>query len=312
MRILVTGGAGFLGSHVVDLLRAEGEDPFVGRRHDYDLIDPAATRRLFADARPELVFHLAAEVGGIGANREHPGRYWHANLAMGLNVLEESRRAAVEKLVLVGTICAYPELTPVPFREDDLWAGYPEPTNAPYGVAKRALLTGAQAYREQYGLNAIYLLPVNLYGPRDDFDLRTSHVVPALIRKMLDARDAGAGSVVLWGDGRPTREFLYVEDCAEALVLAARRYDGREPVNLGTGEEISIRDLAALVAEITGFDGEISWDVSKPGGQARRRLDVSRAEALLGFRARTLLRAGLERTVTWYAEHRAQLSAAAH
>lgn len=311
MRILVTGGAGFLGSHVVDLLRAEGEDPFVGRRHDYDLIDPAATRRLFADARPELVFHLAAEVGGIGANREHPGRYWHANLAMGLNVLEESRRAAVEKLVLVGTICAYPELTPVPFREDDLWAGYPEPTNAPYGVAKRALLTGAQAYREQYGLNAIYLLPVNLYGPRDDFDLRTSHVVPALIRKMLDARDAGAGSVVLWGDGRPTREFLYVEDCAEALVLAARRYDGREPVNLGTGEEISIRDLAALVAEITGFDGEISWDVSKPGGQARRRLDVSRAEALLGFRARTLLRAGLERTVTWYAEHRAQLSAAA-
>lgn len=311
MRILVTGGAGFLGSHVVDLLRAEGEDPFVARRRDYDLIDPAATRRLFADARPELVFHLAAEVGGIGANREHPGRYWHANLAMGLNVLEESRRAAVEKLVLVGTICAYPELTPVPFREDDLWAGYPEPTNAPYGVAKRALLTGAQAYREQYGLNAIYLLPVNLYGPRDDFDLRTSHVVPALIRKMLDARDAGAGSVVLWGDGRPTREFLYVEDCAEALILAARRYDGREPVNLGTGEEISIRDLAALVAEITGFDGEISWDVSKPGGQARRRLDVSRAEALLGFRARTLLRAGLERTVTWYAEHRAQLSAAA-
>lgn len=311
MRILVTGGAGFLGSHVVDLLRAEGEDPFVARRRDYDLIDPAATRRLFADARPELVFHLAAEVGGIGANREHPGRYWHANLAMGLNVLEESRTVGVGKLVLVGTICAYPELTPVPFREDDLWAGYPEPTNAPYGVAKRALLTGAQAYREQYGLNAIYLLPVNLYGPRDDFDLRTSHVVPALIRKMLDARDAGAGSVVLWGDGRPTREFLYVEDCAEALVLAARRYDGPEPVNLGTGEEISIRDLAALVAEITGFAGEISWDVSKPGGQARRRLDVSRAEGLLGFRARTVLRAGLERTVTWYAEHRAQLSAAA-
>jgi GDP-L-fucose synthase len=311
VRILVTGGAGFLGSHVVDLLRAEGEDPFVARRRDYDLIDPAATRRLFADARPELVFHLAAEVGGIGANRENPGRYWHANLAMGLNVLEEGRRAGVEKLVLVGTICAYPELTPVPFREDDLWAGYPEPTNAPYGVAKRALLTGAQAYREQYGLNVIYLLPVNLYGPRDDFDLRTSHVVPALIRKMLDARDAGAGSVVLWGDGRPTREFLYVEDCAEALVLAARRYDGSEPVNLGTGEEISIRDLAALVADITGFAGEVLWDVSKPGGQARRRLDVSRAERLLGFRARTPLRAGLERTVAWYAEHRAQLSAAA-
>jgi GDP-L-fucose synthase len=311
VRILVTGGAGFLGAHVVDLLRAEGEDPFVARKRDYDLIDPAATRRLFADARPELVFHLAAEVGGIGANRENPGRYWHANLAMGLNVLEEGRRAGVEKLVLVGTICAYPELTPVPFREDDLWAGYPEPTNAPYGVAKRALLTGAQAYREQYGLNVVYLLPVNLYGPRDDFDLRTSHVVPALIRKMLDARDAGAGSVVLWGDGRPTREFLYVQDCAEALVLAARRYDGPEPVNLGTGEEISIRDLAALVADITGFAGEVLWDVSKPGGQARRRLDVSRAERLLGFRARTPLRAGLERTVAWYTEHGAQLSAAA-
>ena len=311
MRILVTGGAGFLGAQVVDGLRAEGEDPFVARKRDYDLIDPAAVRRLFADARPELVFHLAAEVGGIGANRENPGRYWHANLAMGLNALEESRGAGVEKLVLVGTICAYPELTPVPFREDDLWAGYPEPTNAPYGVAKRALLTGAQAYREQYGMNVIYLLPVNLYGPRDDFDLRTSHVVPALIRKMLDARDAGAESVLLWGDGRPTREFLYVEDCAEALVLAARRFDGPEPINLGTGEEISICDLAALVAEITGFAGEVFWDVSKPGGQARRRLDVSRAERLLGFRARTPLRAGLERTVAWYMEHRAQLSAAA-
>ena len=311
MRILVTGGAGFLGAHVVDRLRADGGDPFVARKRDYDLIDTAATRRLFADARPELVFHLAAEVGGIGANRENPGRYWHANLSMGLNVLEESRRADVEKLVLVGTICAYPELTPVPFREDDLWAGYPEPTNAPYGVAKRALLTGAQAYREQYGLNVIYLLPVNLYGPRDDFDPRTSHVVPALMRKMLDARDAGAGSVVLWGDGSPTREFLYVEDCAEALVLAARRYDGPEPVNLGTGEEISIRDLAALVAEITGFTGEVLWDVSKPGGQARRRLDVSRAERLFDFRAHTRLRAGLEHTVAWYTEHRAQLSAAA-
>jgi len=311
VRILVTGGAGFLGAQVVDVLRAEGEDPFVARKRDYDLIDPAAVRRLFADARPELVFHLAAEVGGIGANRENPGRYWHANLAMGLNALEESRGAGVEKLVLVGTICAYPELTPVPFREDDLWAGYPEPTNAPYGVAKRALLTGAQAYREQYGMNVIYLLPVNLYGPRDDFDLRTSHVVPALIRKMLDARDAGAESVLLWGDGRPTREFLYVEDCAEALVLAARRFDGPEPINLGTGEEISICDLAALVAEITGFAGEVFWDVSKPGGQARRRLDVSRAERLLGFRARTPLRAGLERTVAWYMEHRAQLSAAA-
>ena len=304
MRILVTGGGGFLGSHLVDRLRVEGEDPVVPRRADYDLVDAAAVERLFRDARPDIVFHLAAEAGGIGANRVNPGRYWYANLAMGLNVLEESRRAAIDKLILVGSVCAYPERTAVPFREDHLWTGYPEPTNAPYGVAKRALLTGAQAYREQYGLNAVYLVPVNLYGPRDNFDLEKSHVIPAIIRRTIEARENGAKSVVLWGDGSPTREFLYVEDCAEALILAARRYDGSEPVNIGTGEEIAIRDLARLVAETTGYEGAFSWDATKPGGQPRRRLDVTRAETCFGFRARTPLRRGLQRTVDWFRQVR--------
>jgi GDP-L-fucose synthase len=299
-RVLVTGGAGFLGSQLVTRLREQGFDPVVVRSRDFDLTVPADVERLFAETRPELVFHLAAEVGGIGANRANPGRFWYANLVMGTNVLEQSRLAQVEKLVLVGTICSYPKLAPTPFREEDLWNGYPEETNAPYGVAKKALLVGAQAYREQYGLNSIFLLPVNLYGPGDSIDLTASHVIPALIRKMVEAKDRGESEVVLWGDGSPTREFLYVEDCAEALVLAAERYDGAEPVNLGTGQEISIRDLASLVAEVTGFDGEIVWDTSKPNGQPRRRLDVSRAEELFGFHARTSLRDGLERTVAWY------------
>lgn len=300
MRVLVTGGEGFLGSHLVERLRASGLDPFVAGRRDYDLTVAEDARRLFDDARPELVYHLAAEVGGIGANRANPGRYWYANLIMGAHVLEESRRTGVEKLILLGTICAYPKFAPIPFSEGDLWDGYPEETNAPYGVAKKSLLVGAQSYREQYGLNAIYLLPVNLYGPRDNFDLETSHVIPALIRKMVEARERGEGEVVLWGDGSPTREFLYVDDCAEGLQLAAERYDAPEPVNLGTGEEISIRNLASLIAELTGFDGQIRWDTSKPNGQPRRRLDVSRAERLFGFRAKTSLRKGLERTVAWY------------
>jgi GDP-L-fucose synthase len=300
MSVLVTGGGGFLGSHLGERLRSEGVEPFVARRSDYDLTVPEDVERLFADSQPELVFHLAAEVGGIGANMANPGRYWYANLMMGTHVLEQSRRAGVDKLVLVGTICSYPKFAPVPFREADLWDGYPEETNAPYGVAKKALLVGAQSYRAQYGLNTVFLLPVNLYGPRDNFELETSHVIPALIRKMLEAEDRGEGEVVLWGDGSPTREFLYVKDAAEALFLASQRYEAAEPVNLGTGEEISIRELAEVIASATGFSGEIFWDTSKPNGQPRRLLDVSRAEQSFGFKARTPFTEGIERTVAWY------------
>ena len=309
-RVLVTGGGGFLGTHVVERLRSEGEDPFVVRRRDFDLTRWDDAERLFAAQKPELVLHLAAEVGGIGANRANPGRYWYANLMMGAHVIELARLHGVRKLVTLGTICAYPKFAPVPFREDDLWNGYPEETNAPYGVAKKTLLVGSQAYREQYGLDAVYLLPVNLYGPRDNFDLETSHVIPALIRKMVEAKERGESEIVLWGDGTPTREFLYVEDCAEGIVLAAQRYDAAEPVNLGTGEEISIRDLAELIGELTGFDGDIVWDTSKPNGQPRRKLDTSRAEELFGFRAQTALRDGLARTVEWYRSIRREPAAA--
>lgn len=300
MRTVVTGGAGFLGSHLVAKLEADGHEVFVPRRKDYDLTVADDVERLFAEARPEIVYHLAAEVGGIGANRANPGRYWYANLTMGVNVLEQARITGLHKLVLAGTICAYPKFAPVPFREEDLWNGYPEETNAPYGVAKKALLVGAQGYREQYGLNSIYLLPVNLYGPRDNFDLESSHVIPALIRKMDDARADGVEQVVLWGDGSPTREFLYVDDCAEGLKLAGERYNGADPVNLGTGHEIAIRDLAALIGELCGYEGEIIWDASKPNGQPRRQLDVTRAAELFAFRAQIALREGLEQTIAWY------------
>jgi GDP-L-fucose synthase len=303
MRTLVTGGGGFLGTQVVERLQREGIDPIVARHRDYDLTRWDHTERLFADSKPELVIHLAAEVGGIGANRANPGRYWYANLMMGAHVIEQSRLHGVDKLVLLGTVCAYPKFAPVPFSEDDLWNGYPEETNAPYGVAKKSLLVGANGYREQYGLNAIYLLPVNLYGPRDNFHPTNAHVIPDLIRKMVDAQVRGEDEIVLWGDGSPTREFLYVDDAAEGIVLATLRYDAPEPVNLGTGEEVRIKELAELIADATGFEGEIVWDTTKPNGQPRRKLDTSRAKALFGFEAQTPFRDGIARTVAWYREH---------
>lgn len=304
-RVLVTGGAGFLGSFVVERLEAAGcSSVSVPRSADHDLVDAGAVRRLYRETRPDVVLHLAARVGGIGANMENPGRFFYDNLMMGVHLIEEGRKAGLEKFVQAGTICSYPKHTPVPFREEELWNGYPEETNAPYGVAKKALLVQLQAYRQQYGFKGIYLLPVNLYGPRDNFDLETSHVVPALIRKCVEAKEEGRDRIVVWGSGEPSREFFYVEDCAEAFLLAAEHYDGPEPVNLGTGHEIRIRELVGLIADLTGFEGEIVYDRSRPDGQPRRALDVSRADERFGFRARISLEEGLRRTIDWFLENR--------
>jgi GDP-L-fucose synthase len=304
-RVVVTGGAGFLGSFVVEKLRARGcKEIFIPRSRNYDLREKEAVVRLYEETRPDLVIHLAAVVGGIGANLAHPGRFFYDNLIMGVQLMEYARRFGASRFVAVGTICAYPKFTPVPFREEDLWNGYPEETNAPYGLAKKMLLVQAQAYRQEYGYNAIYLLPVNLYGPGDNFDPETSHVIPALIRKSLEAKQHGGAEVVVGGDGSPTREFLYVEDAAEGILLAAERYDAPEPVNLGSGVEISIRDLAEKIRHLTGFEGQIRWDASKPNGQPRRCLDVTRARERFGFSAQVSLDEGLRRTIQWYREAR--------
>ncbi len=300
-RVCVTGGAGFWGSFVVDQLQKRGaQEVFVPHIEDYDLVKLEDIQRMLHDARPDVILHLAAMVGGIGANRARPADFFYANLMMGVQLIHEAWKSGVEKFVAVGTICAYPKFTPVPFKEEDLWSGYPEETNAPYGLAKKMLLVQAQAYRQQYGFNTIYPLPVNLYGPRDNFDLETSHVIPAMIRKFLEAKERGDPQVILWGDGSPTREFLYVEDAAEGLLLATEHYNGAEPFNLGSGQEISIKDLAHLMAHLTAYQGEIVWDTSKPNGQPRRCLDTHRAEQFFGFRAQTPLEEGLRRTIEWY------------
>lgn len=300
-RVLVTGGAGFLGSYVVKKLKERGcKDIFVPKSKDYDLVKMEAIKRLYKDSKPDIVIHLAARVGGIGANRANPGKFFYDNLMMGVQLMEVGRQMGVEKFVALGTICAYPKFTPVPFKEENLWNGYPEETNAPYGLAKKMLLVQAQAYRQQYGFNAIYLLPVNLYGPRDNFDPESSHVIPALIKKCVDAKRRAQSEITVWGTGKPTREFLYVEDCAEAIVLATEKYNKPDPVNLGAGFEISIKDLVALIAKFTGFKGEIIWDNTKPDGQPRRMLDTSKAEREFGFKAKTSFEEGLRKTIDWY------------
>jgi len=316
-RVIVTGGAGFLGAFLVEKLKQRGVgEVIVPRIEEYDLVDINATRRLFDDitdtanpsklpSHPEtIVIHLAALAGGIGANRARPADFFYINLMMGVQLMHEAWKRGVDKFVAIGTICAYPKFTPLPFKEENLWDGYPEETNAPYGLAKKMLLVQAQAYREQYGFNAIYLLPVNLYGPGDNFNLETSHVIPALIRKCVEAKDHNQAQVELWGDGSPTREFLYVEDAAEGILLAAERYNGSEPVNLGSGNEISIKGLATLITHLTGFQGALVWDASKPNGQPRRALDVSRADQFFGFRAQTPFEEGLRRTIEWYQKNR--------
>jgi GDP-L-fucose synthase len=305
-RIVVTGGAGFLGKHLQQELLSRSvapEDLLIPRIEDYDLTSEAAVIRMYQDMKPTVVIHLAAEVGGIGANRQNPGRFFYANMAMGLHLIEQARIRTIKKFVQIGTICAYPKFTPVPFREENLWNGYPEETNAPYGIAKKSLLVMLQAYRGQYGLNGIYLLPVNLYGPGDNFDPQTSHVIPALIRKFCGAVDNGEEEVIVWGTGSASREFLYVEDAARAIAMATESYDSRDPVNLGAGFEITIKDLAKKIKSLTGFRGKLTWDTSKPDGQPRRCLDTSRARQLFGFKAQMPFDEGLRRTIAWWREH---------
>lgn len=310
-RIIVTGGAGFLGSFVVDRLKALGcKNIFVPRSRDYDLRDASAITRMLDDAKPQVIFHLAASVGGIGANQKNPGSFFYDNAIMGIQLIEQARRRGVEKTIILGTICAYPKFATVPFTEDDLWTGYPEETNAPYGLAKKMLLVQSQAYRAQYNFNSIYLLPVNLYGPRDNFDPKSSHVIPALIRKCVEANFNNSKEITVWGDGSATREFLYVDDAATAIVMAAERYDGSQPVNLGMNSEISIRDLTTKIAAATHFAGAITWDTSKPNGQPRRRVSADRAKKMFGFEATTSFDVGLKATVDWYMQNHASLKKA--
>jgi GDP-L-fucose synthase len=304
-KVCVTGGAGFLGAFIVeDLHKLEVKDVFIPLIEKYNLVDPQSINQMLDDSQPDIILHLAAQVGGIGANREHPAEFFYNNLMMGVQLMHQAYLRKVKKFVALGTVCAYPKFTPVPFKEENLWDGYPEETNAPYGLAKKMLLVQSQSYRQQYGFNSIFLLPVNLYGPRDNFNLESSHVIPALIRKCVEARDAGSKEVVVWGDGSPTREFLFVEDAARGILLAAERYNGSEPVNLGSGFEISIRDLAELIVHLTGFKGKLTWDTSKPNGQPRRCLDISRAEKYFGFNAQVKFEEGLSKTIEWYEHNR--------
>jgi len=307
-RVIVTGGAGFLGSFVVEQLRAKGcRQIVIPRSQDYDLVQMEAVQRLYAEANPDIVIHLAARVGGIGANQANPGRFFYDNLLMGSQLMEVGRQLGLRKFVALGTICAYPKFAPIPFKEEDIWNGYPEETNAPYGLAKKMMLVQSQAYRQQYGFNSIVLFPVNLYGPRDNFDLETSHVIPALIRKCAEAQQAGRSEIVLWGDGTPTREFLYVEDAAEGILQASEQYDDSLPLNLGTGEEVTIKNLALMIARELGYQGRIVWDTTKPNGQPRRCLDVSRIKQMIGFQAQHSLQAGLRKTIQWFQANQASL-----